>query len=313
MKLNKLTLKDRKLFNKYLTFTPHELAAHSFANIYIWRCLYDIGWIVIEESLCIFFRDRLGCFMYLGPLTKEKRPQAIAESFAIMDRINKNKDISRIENIEQQDLEYYRALGYLCHEKYPEYLCLKNDLALLRGNKFKSQRASCNYFSKHYSFRWRKLKLADKDDCLSLFNSWAALRKTKSGDDLYCGMLEDNRKLIKEAFANYRQLGLEGIVVRVDTKRRLFPGGRDSGAVECIKAFSFGYRLNNGAFCILYEITDLSIKGLAQFIFSQFCRELKDYEYINIMDDSGLENLRKVKLSYKPRSLIPAYIVTRDA
>lgn len=298
MKPNKLTLKDHKLFSKYLALEPHELAAYSFANIYIWRSLYDIGWMVIENSLCVFFRDRIGCFMYLGPLAKEKRPQVIKQSFAIMDNINKNKDICRIENIEQGDLEYYRALGYLCHEKYPDYLCLKNDLALLRGNKFKSQRASCNYFIKHYNFDWAKLKLTDKDSCLSLFNSWAASRKAQSSDDLYRGMLEDNRKVIQEAIVNYKPLGLEGMVVRIDRK---------------IKAFSFGYRLNNNTFCILYEITDLSIKGLAQFIFRQFCQELKDYKYINIMDDSGLENLRKVKLSYKPRRLISAYIVTRDA
>ena len=79
-----------------------------------------------------------------------------------------------------------------------------------------------------------------------------------------------------------------------------------------IKAFSFGYRLNCNTFCILYEITDLGIKGLAQFIFRRFSQELKGYKYINIMDDSGLENLRKTKLAYKPARLISAYIINRD-
>lgn len=298
MKLNKLTLKDKRLFNKYLALTFHQLAAYSFANIYIWQALYDIKWTIIENSLCIFFQDKIGCFMYLPLQAKEKRPQVIKQVFTIMDNINENKDISRIENIEQEDLDYYRALGYLCHEKYPDYLCLRSDLTQLKGNKFKSQRASCNYFIKHYDFTCRKLRLTNKADCLSLFNIWAKARKRQSSDDLYCGMLEDNYKVIKEALANYKELGLEGIVVRVGKK---------------IKAFSFGYKLNNDTFCILYEITDLSIKGLAQFIFRQFCQELKDYKYINIMDDSGLENLRKVKLSYKPARLVPAYIITKDA
>jgi hypothetical protein len=30
------------------------------------------------------------------------------------------------------------------------------------------------------------------------------------------------------------------------------------------------------------------------------------------MDDSGLDNLEKVKLSYHPVKLIPAYIITRN-
>ena len=297
MKLNKLTLKDQKLFNKHLLFARHSLAAFSFANIYIWRAIFDIQWVLIENSLCVFFSDKIGCFMYLPPLGKERRPQVIKQAFAIMDSINKNRDISRIENIEGEDLEYYRALGYLCHEKYPDYLCSRSDLALLRGNKFKSQRASYNYFIKHHNFDSQRLRMVDRAGCLNLFHYWIEERKAHCHEDIYCGMLEDNREVIKEALSNYKELGLEGMIVRVEKQ---------------IKGFTFGYKLNDDTFCILYEITDLSIKGLAQFIFSKFSAELKDYNYINIMDDSGLDNLRKVKLSYKPRQLIDAYIVTRD-
>ncbi|MCK9430698.1 MAG: phosphatidylglycerol lysyltransferase domain-containing protein [Candidatus Omnitrophica bacterium] len=298
MKLNKLALKDHKLFNKHLAFARHELAAFSFANIYVWRAIFDIQWVLIENSLCIFFRDKIGCFMYLPPLAEERRPQVIKQVFAIMDAVNENKDISRIENIEQGDLEHYRALGYLCHQKFPDYLCSRSDLECFKGNKFKSQRASYNYFVKHYNFEALKLKLADRNDCLGLFNDWVKERTAHCAEDVYCGMLEDNRKVIKEALTNYKQLGLEGITVKVDKQ---------------IKGFTFGYALNNDTFCILYEITDLSLKGLAQFIFRRFSAELKNYSYINIMDDSGLDNLRKVKLSYKPKRLVPAYIVTRDA
>lgn len=297
MKLNKLFLKDRKVFDRHLAFSTHELAAYAFANIYIWKALYDIEWVVIAGSLCIFFRDQLGCFMYLAPLAKQPQPEVLRQAFMIMDKLNKNKDICRIENIPQKDLAYYHSLGYRCIEKYPDYLCLRNDLAFFKGNKFKSQRAAYNYFIKHNNFDASVLKLADQPDCLNLFSFWIKERKAKCKDAVYCGMLEDNRQVIQEAFANYKLLGLEGIVVRVDKK---------------IKAFSFGYRLNNNIFCILYEITDLTIKGLASFIFRQFSQNLKGYQYINIMDDSGIENLRKTKLAYKPIRLIPAYIVTRD-
>jgi hypothetical protein len=281
-----------------LALSIHELAAYSFANIYIWKALYDIEWVVIADSLCIFFRDPVGCFMYLPPLTAGK-PQlgVIQQAFAIMDKFNKNKDICRIENIPQEDLDNYRSFGYIGYEKYPDYLCLRSDLALFRGNKFKSQRAAYNYFIKHYDYALGSLGLGDRMGCLNLFNSWIKERRAQCNDDVYCGMLEDNRKVIKLALANYKHLNLEGIVVRVNKE---------------IKAFSFGYRINRNIFCILYEITDLAIKGLAPFIFRQFSQNLKSYQYINIMDDSGIENLRKTKLAYKPARLIGAYIVTCD-
>jgi len=297
MKLNKLSLSDYKLFNRHLIFCRCQLAAFSFANIYIWRALYKIEWTVIKGGLCVFFRDALGCFMYLPPLSKNFKPEIIPQAFAIMDEFNKNKDISRIENIPQEDLNNYRRPGYICKEKYPDYLCLRSDLALLKGNKFKSQRAAYNYFIKHYDFKPGILKLKDRQDCLSLFDSWIKERKAQSQDVVYCGMLDDSRRIIREIFADYKKLGLEGIIVRIDNQ---------------VKAFSFGYRLDNNTFCILYEITDLGIKGLAQFIFRQFSQNLKQYQYINIMDDSGLENLRKTKLAYKPARLVPAYILTRN-
>lgn len=297
MKLNKLCLKDKKIFNRYLAYSVHELAAYSFANIYIWKALYDIEWVLIKNSLCVFFRDSLGCFMYLAPLAKNLQSEAVEQAFKIMEKINEHKNICRIENIPRKDLADYRSLGYLCSEKYPDYLCLRSDLAFFKGNKFKSQRAAYNYFIKHYDFRVGALKLANQEDCLNLFDSWIKERKAQNNDAVYCGMLEDNRKVIQKAFTNYKQLGLEGIVVRVD---------------KDIKAFSFGYRLNGNTFCILYEITDLAIKGLAPFIFRQFSQELSGYKYINIMDDSGLENLRKTKLAYKPVRLVSAFIVTKD-
>jgi hypothetical protein len=110
-------------------------------------------------------------------------------------------------------------------------------------------------------------------------------------------MLEDSKRCLKLMLDNYRGLSLMGRVVKINQE---------------IKAFTFGFKLNPNTFCILYEITDLSIKGLAQFIFAEFCRELKQYKYINIMDDSGLANLKKVKLSYHPVKLVPSYIVKNN-
>jgi len=296
MKLNKLTVKDKKLFDKFLSLKTHSLSVYAFENIYIWKGLFDIRWALIEDSLCIFFKDRIGCFLYLPPLSKNKNPAAIKEVFKIMDGLNKNKEVSRIENIEEEDVSFYRGLGYTGSNKSYDYLCRKTDLVQLKGNQFKSKRACFNYFIKHYESRYLPFSLKYRDECLELYDSWVKERKTKNQDHIYQGMLEDSRRSLKNALDNYADLNFIGRVVKVDKK---------------IKAFTFGFKLNSDTFCILYEITDLSVKGLSQFIFRRFCSELQGYKYINIMDDSGLENLKQVKLSYRPLKLIPAYIARR--
>ncbi len=298
MRLNNLRLRDKQLFDKYLSLAEHNLSVYAFANIYIWKRFFEIRWALIEKSLCVFFQDKIGSFLYLPALAEANNPQAALEAFAILDKLNRNPEFAHIENVEERDLEFYQGLGFRCALKSYDYLCERADLAKLQGDKFKSKRASCNYFIKHYDFEFKKLELSDRTGCLKLYNLWERGRKSGNADPIYKGMLEDSRLSLKEALANYEALGFQGRVVKINKE---------------IKGFSFGFALNADVFCILYEITDLSIKGLAQFIFRSFSRELKNYKFINIMDDSGLENLKKVKLSYYPARLVPAYIVRRKA
>jgi hypothetical protein len=296
MGLKELKLRDKNLLDGFLSLDNHELSVYAFANIYIWRGLFDIYWTIIRENLCLFLKDKIGCFMYLPPLTKTPDKRVLEQAFGIMDNFNKNRDISRIENVEIKDLAFYKNMGYACRDKYPDYLCKRTDLSKLEGNRFKSQRSSFNYFSRHYKSEYLSFSPRYNNGCLESYKQWMCGRKAHNQEPLYQGMLEDGLRCLKVLLENYPSLGLIGRVVKINKE---------------IKAFTFGFELNRDTFCILYEVTDLSVKGLSQFIFRSFCSELKEYKYINIMDDSGLENLKKVKLSYRPVRLIPAYIVIR--
>jgi len=294
MKLNNLSLKDKKIFEKYLGAYRHELSVYAFPNIYIWKEFFRIQWQVIDEALCVYFTDKIGSFLYLEPLAKKITPTILSGAFSALSSLNKNPELSRIENAEEKNLEIYKRAGYIFQQKSSDYVCLRGDLAALKGNAFKSKRASCNYFMKHCNFSFTPYKSADKNDCFKLYDLWAEQRSHNRKEDYYQFMLEDSRKSLKTLLDNYKDLNCTGRLVKVDNQ---------------IKGFTFGFKLNKDTFCILYEITDLTIKGLAQFIFRQFSRDLSGNKYINIMDDSGLENLKRVKLSYHPVKLVPAYIV----
>jgi hypothetical protein len=297
MELKPLHIKNKLLFDKFFNLRHHELSVYAFLNVYIWKGLFDIYWAIIHDSLCIFFKDRLGCFLYLSPPAERSSPQAITAAFEIMDKHNKKRTISRIENIEEKEVDFYKNLGYVCTEKFPEYLCQRRDLVQLRGNRFKSKRACVNYFQKHYHFEYCPFAARYRNDCLKLYDYWMGERQEKYKDIVYQGMLGDSRKCLEVLLDNFGKLNFNSGLVKIDNR---------------IKAFTFGFSLSRDTFCILYEISDLSIKGLSQYVFRRFSAEQKSYHYVNIMDDSGLENLRKVKLSYHPVKLVPAYIATRQ-
>jgi hypothetical protein len=294
MILNKLTLKDKVKFDQYLRLRGHALSVYSFANIYIWRKFFEIRWFIVEGSLCVIFKDKIGSFLYLAPLAKNNKPEVIFYIFKLLKRLNKNPELAHLENIEEGDLGFYRKLGFECSLKSQDYILSREELSGLRGNKYKSKRAGYNYFTKNFDFLYQELNFKDRQECLALYSLWAQERKAGNNDSIYQGMLEDSHIALKEALDNYTKLGFKGAKVQVD---------------KVMKAFTFGFALNQETFCILYEIADLNIKGLAQFIFSSFARELKDYKYINIMDDSGLPNLKRVKFSYHPKRLAQAYTV----
>ena len=296
MHLNRLSLKDKALFDKHLSLGKHSLSVYSFANIYIWNKLFLISWVVINNNLCVFFQDKIGSFLYLEPLGRNIDSGVLKEVFKKLDSLNKNKCLSHIENIEEANLHLYRSESYEIVFKSHDYLCKRDDLASLKGNKFKSKRASFNYFTKHYDYKFSLLTLEDRKACLDLYDHWSKQRESQSFDQAYKYMLKDSRVSLFQALKYYKELKYYGFAVKIDKQ---------------IRGFTFGFQLNNDTFCILYEVTDLSIKGLAQFIFCEFSKKLKNFKYINIIDDSVLQCLKKVKNSYHPEKLISSYIIRR--
>jgi Fe-S-cluster containining protein len=170
-------------------------------------------------------------------------------------------------------------------KKFPDYIYLQKDLAELKGKKYRHKRAAYNHFVKNYKFQYIPYKESMKNECLNLFSKWANQRKQKSNDLYYRQLLYDSSFAHKTSLENYRALGLIGRVIKIKGK---------------IRAYTFGFKLTKDMFCILLEVCDLKFKGISEFIFREFCREMSRYKYINTMDDSGLENLQLAKLSYYP-------------
>lgn len=297
MKLNQLKLKDKPAIERFLRKNAHELSSFHFVNIFIWKDFFNFFYTEIRSNLCIFAKNEIGCFMYLPPLGGKITKEIIEKCFKIMDKVNFDKNISRIENIEEKTLNEFKKTGLKLKSKDSEYVYLNKNLINLFGDDFKTKRSGYNYFVKNYWFEYCKFNPQLKNQCLKLYKKWMLSRKGKYKDAIYQAMLDDNLKVHSACFDYYRELGLSGAVVKIDKE---------------IKAYTFGFKLNQDTFCILLEVCDLSFKGLAQFIFREFCRENSGFKYINVMDDSGLDNIKQAKLSYRPYKLVNSYIATRD-
>lgn len=102
---------------------------------------------------------------------------------------------------------------------------------------------------------------------------------------------------IKRMLNFYKELGLIGIVIYIDDE---------------MHGFTVGEQINEGVASVIIEKTNFQTLGCAQFIFREFSKILKQKyacEFINVGDDIGFENLKKVKMSYRAYKLDIKYTI----
>ncbi|OGW98230.1 MAG: hypothetical protein A2Z81_02665 [Omnitrophica WOR_2 bacterium GWA2_45_18] len=303
-------LSQKDLMDRYLNQNAHHLSSFSFINVFIWQDFFEFDLRIIHGNLCIFAKDRIGCFLYLPPLGSTVGTKTIEECFQYMKDANKGSGVTRIENVNDAMLPAFPEDRFKAYKKGYEYCYYKKDLIFLRGNPYKSQRASYNHFVKNYTSRWQHYEAGMSSECLSLYDEWAGKRRGRVDldktacaaedfqKDVYLQMLQENRQVHERAMRYYQELGLIGRVVVVD--------GR-------IKAYTFGYALNPVMFCVLLEVADTETQGVSVFIFREFCRDqaVEGHDFINVMDDLGVGNVGRVKMSFRPAVLFPTYVITK--
>lgn len=295
MKFHTLSLKDKIIFNKYINEIGASLSKHNFASLFLDQAFFKVSWAKIKDCICVFAEQKSGTYMLLPPLGEFDR-EVISRCFDFMDSHNKDNAISRIENASEEQKEILKTLGLGIKNGFHEYLYKREDLIQLRGNKFKPKRAGFNQFVRNYDFKEEKFSKKRSGDCLRLYKIWSSQRKSAHGDRIYQAMLDENFRLHGLALKKSEELGLEGLIIKINSK---------------ICAYSLGYKLNDQIFCILFEVADLTKKGIAQYIFKRMCEERKE-PFINTMDDSGLEALKKAKLSYRPLKQVQVYRAGRS-
>lgn len=290
-------LAKKSFIEGYLQQRPRQLATLSFVNVFLWSQEFSFDLQMIEENLCIFASHRVGTFMYFPPLGKGYSAKAIDQCFALMRDKNRGRGVCRIENVSEGELAKFSSEKFLCRPKSAEYLYSREALAGLHGQEYKSKRHEYNLFQKKYVAQYQAFSPQMLDQCCALYDRWAADRRKKYSDEIYQHMLTENQQVHRLGMQYFQELGLVGRVVVIDGE---------------IVAYTFGYALTEEIFCVLFEVADLSVHGLPVFIFTEFCRdpELARFLSINVMDDFGVKNLEKTKLSFRPAAFIPSYTVT---
>jgi uncharacterized protein len=275
-------------------------AAYAFPYHYMWTSVLSYWWMELDETWFLFAKSPDGWFMPLPPLGQGSWDQVLEQAFTLMRQWNGSSPVTRIESItEAQKLTISRE-GIQFRQKDGDYLYSAASLAALAGDLYKSQRALCNRVAREHEIIDEPYRASDQADCVRLYRRWAEQKCQDHLDPLGKLLLEDAAQAHRLVFEEYEGMGVSGRITREGHE---------------IVAYTFGYWLTPQTWCVLLEVADRSVSGLAQWVFRETCRtaSMQGAVWVNAMDDAGLPGLRAAKLAYHPTTVLTTWMATRMA
>ncbi len=305
-RLYPFTIDTKALFERYQHSLQIPISDYSFTNNIIWLSRMSAFYQIIEECFCLFSLNGNCLTMLLPPLgDRSRQARALEVCFEIMDSHNPSPYFSVVEYVYKDFLEVLDAEGrnlmeeeggvesarspWLVERALPDYIYSTEDLIQLKGNPYKSKRGEINQFRRAYpNHRLEVLGPQHWEGIRALVETWLKNRlKYLAGEAIgdFFYTVEMERKAIERAIKYYDQLDLQGLCLFIDDR---------------LEGFTIGERITPSVASILVEKTNFAVLGSAQYLFHEFAKVYHDCIYINVGDDLGLENLRKVKMSYRP-------------
>ena len=210
----------------------------------------------------------------------------------------------RIQDADDDTARRLAESGWRIRETHVEYLYPRAQLADLRGNRYEKKRQLCNRFEHDLKDRrWRALEPDDLPQAMALYSNWLKERTAAHPGAAYAAQAEASWRALYRALRDMKALQLVARALEADGRMAGFTVGCPLHDGRLARQ-SLG---DGGTFHVMFEVSDLSVKGAAQFMFRELCREVRPFDRINAGGASDLDNLARVKESYRPTERLPSH------
>jgi hypothetical protein len=270
---------------------------HAFAPIYVWSDIFDLRYKISGGRLLVFAEGDGDCFLICPPLGTGDALRPAEDALATMRQLAPRGASPRIQDADDDSARRLAEAGWRIRETRVEYLYPRAQLADLRGNRYEKKRQLCNRFEHDVKDRrWRALEPDDLPVAMALYSNWLKERTAAHPGEVYAAQAEASWRTLYRALRDAEALQLVARALEANGRMAGFTVGcplHDGGLAR--RSFSEG-----GTFHVMFEVSDLSVKGAAQYMFRELCREVQSFERINAGSASDLDNLARVKESYRP-------------
>ncbi|MBQ9765151.1 MAG: DUF2156 domain-containing protein [Lachnospiraceae bacterium] len=263
---------------------------YSAGTLFLWSCSYNIK-IANVGGMCCILNDFDVNKRYVYPFgngDKKAVIEALIEDakdrgirFALYGVSSSSKD--ELEELFPGRFEFGDR-----REDW-DYIYSVDKLTNLAGRKLHGKRNHIARFKDNENWQFEIISEENFEECLAMNKKWCELYEKDKSDSI-----NSEKCAVSKAFENYRRLGLEGGLLRLDGN---------------VIAYTLGEKLTDEVFLVHFEKAFGDIQGAYPMINQQFVSNcLQDYKYVNREEDMGNEGLRKAKLSYDPDILLEKFV-----
>lgn len=291
IKFNAITLDCKELYEKYLIDGTERGCDYSFVNLYLWG----------RQKAAVIY-DHLVMFSQFSRKSVYPFPAGTAPKKPVLDAIIADAKergitcrISGITDIQKEILEslYPGLFRFHCDRDAFDYVYAIDDLADLKGQKFQAKRNHYHHFCSAFpDYTTEPLGEGNLPMVIQMTDKWYEVKQKEDPHGDY--YLE--RAALNKAFRDYRELGMEGMVLL------------NEGSVLAV---TLGSRVSDLTFDVHFEKASKDTDGAYTAINYEFARYIRskypDIRFLNREDDMGIEGLRKAKLRYHPHHMIEKY------
>lgn len=279
-----LEMGDREALNEVFRANPPEISELTFTNLYAWREVYkpqiaQLNGFILICSDCVMERK---FFVPIGAGNiKIPMQKLLKEKKCLFFRVPENiKALFEKDNLYRIEFDSDNS----------DYLFRTSDLITLAGKKYDGKRNQIKKFKTFFNYDYVKLDSSHVQECFQFEEEWCSIKHCDSVEGLF-----KERRAIREMLVHCEEFDLIAGAIRVEEK---------------ICALAVAQRLNRNTLVLHVLKAKPVMDGLYQVICNEFlARQSREYEFVNMEQDLGVEGLRKSKLSYHPIEMVKKYTI----
>lgn len=288
----RIALEDKLVFDKHYAKYPPVHSDDLFTTMISWMEYSNYRYAVVDENIVIM--TELDNKIRLRPPSGKQNVDLLKQVLTLAVREGSDEPFGVVDtNMKEWISKEFPRLKFFEHRDYFDYVYLASDLANLPGANYAKIRNRLNKFKKNYEYTTEMISEENRDEVDEFLKRWCLWKDCDS--DI---VLENERKAIVYSMTHFSDLGLSGLVIRIN------------GNIEALAVYE---KMSHDTAVVHYEKGSPYFDGIYKAINMETAKILqKDFLFINREEDMGILGLRQAKLSYRPHHMIEVFHVKKE-